>query len=83
MSLSDIWDQFFKSFMIFVGVGIIWLRFIEPLFPDQKTSVTVMIIVAVVLSIGKFVIGLRQIKQNIKNAQAQIDAIYAQHEEAG
>jgi hypothetical protein len=83
MSLSEIWDQFFKSFMIFVGVGIVWLRFIEPLFADQKTSVTIMIIVAVVLSVGKFVTGLRQIQQNIKKAQIQIDATYAKHEEAG
>lgn len=83
MSLSDIWDQFFKSFMIFVGVGIIWLRFIEVCIPDRKLSVTLMIIVAIVLAIGKFISGLWLINKKIKKVQAQIDAFDAQQEEAG
>jgi hypothetical protein len=83
MGLADIWDQFFKSFMIFVGTGIIWLRFLEPLFADVSLSSRLMIITAVVLSVGKFVTGLMQIKKQNKAAQALIEATYAQHEEAG
>jgi len=81
MGLAYIWDQFFKAFMIFVGTGIVWLRFIEPLFSDRKLSVTLMIITAVVLSVGNFTRGLIQINKRNKAAQAIIEADNAKYEE--
>lgn len=81
MSFADIWDQLFKTFMVFVGVGIIWLRFIEPLFADRRLSVNLMIITAVVLSLTKFITGVWQINKRIKAAQAIIEAANAQQEE--
>jgi len=81
MGFADIWDQMFKSFMVFVGVGIIWLRFIEPLFADRRLSVNLMIITAVVLSLTKLATGLWQINRKIKAAQAMIEAATAPQEE--
>lgn len=82
MSFSLIWEQGFQAFMVFIGVGLIWLRFIEPLFANRGTSVTIMIIVAVLLTIAKFSYGMLGIRKQLREAQAQIDTATAQLEEA-
>ncbi|HAL61516.1 MAG TPA: hypothetical protein DCP08_03805 [Chloroflexi bacterium] len=30
MSLADIWDRFFWSLMIAIFVGLVWLKFLDP-----------------------------------------------------
>ena len=30
MSLADIWDRFFWSVMIAIFVGLVWLKFLDP-----------------------------------------------------
>lgn len=30
ISIADLWDRGFWSFMIVVGVGLLWIRFVEP-----------------------------------------------------
>ena len=40
MVFWQFWEVAFQAFMILIGVGIIWLKFIEPLFPSRQVSVT-------------------------------------------
>ena len=81
MSFWIYWEQGFQAFMVLIGVCLVWLRFIEPLFSSRGLSVTLMILVAFGLAIAKFVIGIRGIRKQIRAAQAQIDATLAQGEE--
>jgi hypothetical protein len=57
---------------MFVGVGIIWLLFIEPRIPSRGLSVTLMIVVASVAAVLNFYSGLRKIRRGWFAAQKQI-----------
>ncbi len=35
LTLSTIWEMSFSAFEMFVGVGIVWLLWIEPLFKSR------------------------------------------------
>ena len=82
MVFWQMWEVAFQAFMIFIGVGIIWLRFIEPLFASQQTSVTLMIIVAVGLAAFRIALGVRGIRRGQKALQAQIAGLDVQAQEA-
>lgn len=82
MVFWQMWEVAFQAFMIFIGVGIIWLRFIEPLFPSQQVSVTLMIIVAVGLAAFRIALGIRGIRRGQKALQAQIAGLDVQAQEA-
>lgn len=82
MVFWQMWEVAFQAFMIFIGVGIIWLRFIEPLFSSQQTSVTLMIITAVGLAAARIVVGIRKIRQERRALQAQIAALNQTPQEA-
>ncbi|MDD2695795.1 MAG: hypothetical protein PHD58_07715 [Anaerolineales bacterium] len=83
MGFWQVWEQAFQAFMVLIGVGIVWLRFIEPLFPSRGVSVTLMLLAGLALSSLKLYFGLRGIRQQIQAAQAQIAASNGQGEEAG
>lgn len=72
LTFPIIWDLSFSSFQMFVGVGIVWLLFIEPRIPSRSLSVAVMIIVAVVAAVLNFYLGLRKIRREWLAAQKQI-----------
>jgi hypothetical protein len=72
MTLSTIWELSFQSFEVFVGVGIVWLLWIEPLFASRSTSVVVMIIVALAAAGFNFFWGYRKIRREWQAAQKQI-----------
>lgn len=72
LTFPIIWDLSFSSFEIFVGIGIIWLLFIEPRIPSRSLSVTLMIIVAIVAAVLNFYLGLRKIRLEWLAAQKQI-----------
>lgn len=74
MSFWIYWEQGFQAFMILIGVSLVWLRFIEPLFASRGLSVTIMIIVAFGLAIFQFYRATRGIRKQLQTAQAQIDA---------
>jgi hypothetical protein len=57
---------------MFVGVGIIWLLFIEPRIPSRGLSVTLMIIVAIAAAALNFYLGLGKIRREWLAAQTQI-----------
>jgi hypothetical protein len=72
MVFWQMWEVAFQAFMIFIGVGIIWMRFIEPLFANQQTSVILMIIVAIGLAALRITRGVVNIRKQRKALQAQI-----------
>ena len=72
MIFWQMWEVAFQAFMIFVGVGIIWMRFIEPLFTNRQTSVTLMIIVAVGLAALRIIWGVVNVRKQQKALDAQI-----------
>lgn len=72
LTFPIIWDLSFSSFQIFVGVGIIWMLWIEELFPSQSQSVTVMIIVALVAAGFNWYWRYRKIHREWQRAQKQI-----------
>lgn len=75
MVFWQLWEVAFQAFMIFIGVGIIWLRFIEPLFTNRQTSVILMIIVAVLSATARIVWGVINIRRQQKALQAQISGL--------
>jgi len=77
LTFPVIWDLSFSSFQMFVGVGIIWLIFIEPRIPSRSLSVTLMIIVAIAAATLNFFLGLRKIRREWLAAQKQISEIEA------
>jgi len=72
LTLSMIWELGFSSFQMFVGVGIIWLLWIEKLFPSRGLSVTLMIIVALAAAGLNFYLGYSKIRREWQTAQKQI-----------
>jgi hypothetical protein len=74
LNLSIIWDLSFSSFEMFIGVGIIWLLWIEKLFPSRGLSVAVMIIVALAAAGFNFYSGYSKIRREWQSAQKQIQA---------
>jgi hypothetical protein len=72
LTFPIIWDLSFSSFEMFVGVGIIWLLWIEKLFPSRSLSVTVMIIVALVAAGLNFYWGYSKVRREWLSAQKSI-----------
>jgi hypothetical protein len=72
LTFPIIWDLSFTSFQLFVGVGIIWMLWIEKLFPSRNLSVIVMIIVALAAAGFNWYWGYRKIRQVWQKAQKQI-----------
>ena len=72
LTFPIIWDLSFTSFQIFIGIGIIWMLWIEQLFASQRQSVIVMIIVALVAAVFNWYWGYRKIRKNWLTTQKQI-----------
>ena len=81
MSFWIYWEQGFQAFMVLIGVSLIWLRFIEPLFTSRGLSVTVMLVAAFGLAFIKFYVGVSGIRKQLQAAQRQIDAALAAGED--
>ena len=74
LTFPIIWDLSFSSFQMFVGVGIIWMLFIERSIPSRSLSVTLMTIVAIVAAALNFYVGLSKVRREWLTAQKQITA---------
>ena len=74
MTFPIVWDLSFSSFQMLVGVGIIWMLFIEPRIPSRSISVTLMIIVAIAAAALNFYVGLSKVRRVWQAAQEQITA---------
>lgn len=82
MSFWIYWDQGFQAFTVLIGVSLIWLRFIEPLFSSRGLAVTLMIVIALALALLKFFIGIGKIRKEHEAARKQIEAMLAVGEDA-
>ena len=74
LTFPIIWDLSFSSFQMFVGVGIIWMLFIERRIPSRGLSVALMIIVAIAAAALNFYLGLSKVRREWLTAQKQITA---------
>jgi len=72
LNLSMIWEMTFSAFEMFIGVGIVWLLWIEKLFHSQALSVVLMIIVALAAAGLNWYTDYRKIKLKWQAAQKQI-----------
>jgi hypothetical protein len=72
LTISIIWDLTFTAFEVFIGVGIVWLLWIEPLFSSQRLSVIAMTIVALIAAGLIFYRGYRKVRREWLLAQKQI-----------
>jgi F0F1-type ATP synthase assembly protein I len=72
LTFPIIWDLTFSSFQIFVGIGIVWLLWIEKLFASQRVSVIVMTIVAFAAAVMNWLWGYWKIRKNYLATQKKI-----------
>lgn len=79
MTFAEIWDLGFSSFEVFVGVGLIWLGFLEPLFPSRTLSVQLMTVVALAAAMAWFYRGWYRARRARRAAQAKWEAAAAQY----
>jgi hypothetical protein len=56
MSLADIWGRFFWSVLIVIFVGLVWLKFLDPVVPCVGPG----LIVAVIVGGIHFYLGWRK-----------------------
>ncbi len=82
MVFWQFWEIGFQAFMIFIGVGIIWMRFIEILFPDRGVSVILMIIAAVGLATVRIILGARVVRKQQQALKEQIAGLSGPGQEA-
>ncbi len=62
MSLSAIWDRFWWSLMLGILVGLLWLKFLDPVIPCVSAG----IIVSVTVGAANFYIGMRKMVREYK-----------------
>ena len=75
MSIADLWDRVFWSIMVIIGVGLFWLRFVEPY---GLACVGPGLVVALAAGAFYLVIGLRAMRR-----RAQVGALPGTHPSAG
>ncbi len=73
LTFPIVWEISFSSFQMFVGVGIVWLLFIEQLFPSRGVSVALMTVVALAAAALNFYLGVRKVRQEWEAAQKAIN----------
>ena len=72
LTFPIIWDLSFSSFEMFIGVGIVWMLWIEKLFPSRNVSVVVMIVVALAAAGLNFYSGYSKVRREWLSAQKSI-----------
>jgi membrane protein YdbS with pleckstrin-like domain len=65
MSLSAIWDRFWWSLMLTILVGLVWLKWLDPVIP----CVSIGILFAVVIGVTYFTIGIRAMLKRKKHEE--------------
>jgi|UniRef100_A0A7V3KP97 predicted membrane channel-forming protein YqfA (hemolysin III family) len=63
MSLSAIWDRFWWSLMLTIFLGLIWLKFLEPVITCESAGLIVCITVGLIY----FSVGIRNMVKKHKN----------------
>ena len=57
MSIAVIWDRFWWSLMWMIFIGLVWLKFIDPIFP----YIIVSFIISGTFGTIYFIVGIRKI----------------------
>ncbi|MGE5604832.1 MAG: hypothetical protein ACM3YE_03980 [Bacteroidota bacterium] len=68
MSIAAIWDRLWWSAMWTVFIGLIWLKFVDPLFP----YIVVGFIVSGAVGAAYFVVGIHRMLQ-VKHREEEIE----------
>ncbi len=63
MSLNDLWDRAFWGFAIAIFVGLVWLKFIDPIVPCIWPGV----MVSAAIGLAYLIIGIRKMRQAQKS----------------
>jgi hypothetical protein len=67
MPLADVWDRFFWSVIITIFVGLVWLKFLDPVLPCVGPG----LMVAALVGGAYFYLGWRDLKrQSLQQEQA-------------
>lgn len=74
LTFPIIWDISFSSFEMFIAVGIVWMLWIEKLFPSRSVSTPVMIFVALAAAGINWYLGYHKVRKAWQKAQNQIRA---------
>ena len=74
MSFAELWDLGFSSAEVFVGVCLIWLGLIEPLFPSKAMSVPIMTLAALLAAAAFFYRGVKKARRARLVAFAKMEA---------
>ncbi len=81
MSVSAIWDRFWWSLMLALLVGLLWLKFIDPVFP----YIIFGFLLSGVIGGSYFVTGIRKMRRKLKtekemeqNARNELIAEYGE-----
>jgi hypothetical protein len=81
MGFAQLWDLSFTAFEVFIGVGILWMMFVEPRLPSRDMSVPLMTGLALLVAAAVWVVGWRKAQRTRIEGQKQIDAATAHYEE--
>ena len=65
MDFADIWDRFFWSAIITIFVGLLWLRFLDPIIAIKWTGFIVSMIVGFIY----FYVWWRKMRRELKMSQ--------------
>jgi len=79
MTFSQAWDAGFRAILIYAGVVFIWLGLIESSFADRGFSVTIMNIVAAVITIAFILWARRKAIAEKARAEAEVAALMEEH----
>ncbi len=71
MSIADLWDRAFWGFMTFIGVGLLWIRFVEPY---GLACVGPGLIVALLAGAAYIYLGVRGLRRAHARSAAPADA---------
>ena len=48
MTLSEAWDRMFWSIMLTIFVGLLWMKFLQPIIPCEGPGVVISIVIGIV-----------------------------------
>jgi len=69
MSIADMWDRFFWSAIIGLFVGIVWLKFLDPVFPCVGPGLVVAFIVGGIY----FYLGVRKSRRTAQTEESAVE----------
>jgi len=69
MSIADMWDRFFWSAIIGMFVGIVWLKFLDPVVPCAGPGLVVAFIAGGIY----FYLGVRKARRTAQTEESAVE----------